>query len=195
MNLFATLLPGLRSLRAPLAAGYLWLLALWLVYSNDSPDRHDADSVVDRLLELEGVATEFGVAIAVSFVAYLIGSLTEWGTTAVLRTFVSKRFAWLEYWARDNAMLKLSDDKSIDKMVVRAHLENQKFGRRWRRLEFAGAKTTLMVEHPLLYNEYDRLTAEVNSGVPSPYRSLGLSQFWPQSLTVPSLLHSLGWPL
>jgi hypothetical protein len=61
------LLPGLRELRAPLAAGYLWLLAGWLVLggSIDWPD--EVEDFLDQFSSL-------GEAAALTFAAYVVGS-------------------------------------------------------------------------------------------------------------------------
>lgn len=160
MSLFATLLPGVRALRAPLASGYLTLIALWLVYSDDAPDRDAADGIVEQFFDLEGAAPDLWTGIAVSFLAYLIGTLTEWGTTSVLRATVSSRFRSLDRWVEHETLPTLARKDGIDIGAARHLLRKESFGRRWRRRELSGIRTTLMVEHPLLYNEYDRLTSE-----------------------------------
>jgi hypothetical protein len=76
-RVIANLLPGLRELRAPLAAGYLWLLGAWLLVEPHIADRTDATGAVAALYDLESAAGPLGVVAGVSFVAYLIGSLSE----------------------------------------------------------------------------------------------------------------------
>ena len=61
------LLPGLRELRAPLAAGYIWLFAAWLAFSGDIPEPTGAADFFDQFEAL-------GAAAALTFAAYLIGS-------------------------------------------------------------------------------------------------------------------------
>jgi len=71
----ASLLPGIRELRAPLAAGFIWVAFFYLVLG--SPVRADAPGPIQELLEL---SDSFGTAltgVAVSFIAYLIGSLSQ----------------------------------------------------------------------------------------------------------------------
>ena len=80
--MFANLLPGLRELRAPLVAGYLWLATAWFLFG----DRFAADSSqttpqlrqVYRLFEFLGRPATLA---ALTVVAYLIGlvslSMTE----------------------------------------------------------------------------------------------------------------------
>ncbi len=74
-------LPGLREVRAPLAAGYVWLLFAWLVASHRVPSRVE-DGPVARVYDLEPVVTAFGVAVVASVVAYIVGSIAidaqEW---------------------------------------------------------------------------------------------------------------------
>jgi len=67
------LLPGLRDLRAPLSAGYLWLTGLWLLLVDVVPSRSTATGVVAHIY---GLTHDLGRGVtlaAVSFVAYLIG--------------------------------------------------------------------------------------------------------------------------
>jgi hypothetical protein len=61
------ILPGLRELRAPLAAGYLWLLVGWLAFGDAELPRHAREF----LEEFRGL----GDAVALSFAAYLLGAL------------------------------------------------------------------------------------------------------------------------
>jgi hypothetical protein len=77
LNLLASAIPGIRDLRAPLVAGYIWLLCTWLIVSPKTPladhrPRGPAGTLVD-LAELVGpVATAAGVSV----VAYLIGAVS-----------------------------------------------------------------------------------------------------------------------
>jgi hypothetical protein len=61
------LLPGLRELRAPLAAGFLWLFAAWLAFEGAIPEPAGAPEFFDQF---EAV----GAAAALTFAAYLVGS-------------------------------------------------------------------------------------------------------------------------
>jgi hypothetical protein len=76
-SLLSNLLPGFRELRAPLAAGYIWLLALYLAIEPHVPDAEDADGLYATLLHLRDEASSVGLAVAVGFAAYLVGSLSE----------------------------------------------------------------------------------------------------------------------
>jgi hypothetical protein len=81
----ASLLPGVRELRAPLAAGYLWLLAAWLLFYDNVPSKEEASGAVDALCGLNDAATAIGLAIALSFLAYIIGSLSQALTDSLVR--------------------------------------------------------------------------------------------------------------
>lgn len=74
--MLTTLLPGLRELRAPLAAGYIWLLAWWLAFEPRLADRAEATDVLSSLYRLDDALSGFGLAAVASFVAYLTGSLS-----------------------------------------------------------------------------------------------------------------------
>jgi len=76
--MLASLLPGLRELRAPLVAGFLWLLALWLWV--DLPARMEVEEqggARAELLELGDAIGHPGLIAVVTLVAYFIGSLSE----------------------------------------------------------------------------------------------------------------------
>ncbi|HEX2240303.1 MAG TPA: hypothetical protein VHJ82_04085 [Actinomycetota bacterium] len=75
--MLANLLPGIRDLRAPLAAGYLWLFAAWLTFHDAVPSRTEAGGVVEAVYDLTNFASGIGLAVALSFVAYIVGSLSE----------------------------------------------------------------------------------------------------------------------
>jgi hypothetical protein len=70
------LLPGVRHLRAPLAAGLLWLLIGWLLGHEAILSRVDDHSgAVDALVRLKDALSPVGLAAALAFVAYVIGVL------------------------------------------------------------------------------------------------------------------------
>ena len=73
--MLTALLPGLRELRTPLAVGYLWLLLLYLATRDAIPDAANAKGIwaaVYELIDLLGAGV--GLA-ALTFTAYLLGSL------------------------------------------------------------------------------------------------------------------------
>jgi hypothetical protein len=75
----ATLLPGVRELRAPLAAGYLWLLLAWIIMGDRFPTRAEAERAggpLGRLYAVEPLVATAGLLVIASVAAYLIGSLT-----------------------------------------------------------------------------------------------------------------------
>jgi hypothetical protein len=74
--MLTTLLPGIRELRAPLAAGYIWLLAAWIGLEPSIPEAAEATGLVATLYRLNDALSGFGLAAAATFAAYLIGSLS-----------------------------------------------------------------------------------------------------------------------
>jgi hypothetical protein len=93
MGVLSSLLPGLRDLRAPLAAGYIWLVNLWLLFGDEIPSEAEAEGVIARLYRLGDLVSEFGTGLAISFVAYLIGTFSQSssnGYMAVWRRFVRR---------------------------------------------------------------------------------------------------------
>jgi len=75
--MLANLLPGIRDIRTPLATGYLWLLALWLWIPSHFKHVAPTTGVPGDLTSLVHYASRAGVAVAVSFAAYLVGVLSK----------------------------------------------------------------------------------------------------------------------
>lgn len=72
--MLAQILPGLREIRGPLAAGFLWLLLGWLILHDDVAS---ADGAIKELVDLGEHLTDAALAAIASFAAYLVGSLSE----------------------------------------------------------------------------------------------------------------------
>jgi hypothetical protein len=84
--MLTSLLPGLRDLRAPLAAGYLWLLFAWLLLHDRIEEwRADDEGIAADLLSTVDGLGPGGRVVAVSFLAYVIGSLALTGIEDILR--------------------------------------------------------------------------------------------------------------
>jgi hypothetical protein len=112
----ASVLPGVRELRAPLVAGYLWLLLLWLVVGGRFPSADESKPVaLDRLYDLASVISAIGLAAAASIAAYLLGSLAVEAQSGVRRLIDASResktlgMARDEARAREIAMVRLLD--------------------------------------------------------------------------------------
>src|SRR4051812_13097053 len=71
--MIADLLPGVREFRAPLAAGYVWLAFVYFVIGAPT----EVDDAPDPLQELLTALPTVATGIALSFVAYLIGSISQ----------------------------------------------------------------------------------------------------------------------
>lgn len=77
MNFITQLLPGLRDVRGPLIAGYLWLFAGWVFLGGPVPDRETAADAYRPIVELGEALGRVGLVAAFSVVAYLLGSLVR----------------------------------------------------------------------------------------------------------------------
>jgi hypothetical protein len=135
--MFANLLPGFRDLRGPLAVGYMWLLALWLLFADYVPRKRPASSgLAANLFDLGhflGPTLTLGV---VSFMAYLLGSFLFFDPRgAIMRLPLS----WLRNTLRSGRARPLGD---FDPLYV---------GRMEAKLRIANAD---------IYDDYDRLKAE-----------------------------------
>jgi hypothetical protein len=84
-----TLLPGLRDLRTPLAVGYLWIVVLWLITNRWVPRSvQQATGPIKSLYEFGAILGGTVVLAALTFVAYLIGSILSRQKTAYMSRIV-----------------------------------------------------------------------------------------------------------
>jgi hypothetical protein len=113
------LLPGLRDLRAPLSAGFIWLFGIWLLAW---PDVNDSDSeLVKSVLALKDAVSPAGVGAALAFVAYLLGSASE----SVLGGAVGLA---LRVWpdARRAVLMSGASEAAIEEVAVDAAWESSR---------------------------------------------------------------------
>lgn len=74
--MLASLLPGLRDLRTPLATGYLWVVALWLLLHDQIPVTvQEAQGPIKALYQLGALVGNTAMLAALTFIAYLLGSM------------------------------------------------------------------------------------------------------------------------
>lgn len=76
MNLLATALPGIRDVRAPLVAGYLWLLLAYFIVE-PGRDFENVHGTTANIVDLAHTAGPFATAVAVSVAAFFIGALSQ----------------------------------------------------------------------------------------------------------------------
>ncbi|MGI5183752.1 hypothetical protein ACQEVZ_46615 [Dactylosporangium sp. CA-152071] len=113
--MLASLLPGLRTLRAPLAAGYVTLFASWLAVADHLRTKANTTGVLADLYALAEKAGAGPTLAAVTFVAYVTGIvLIEVTQLAlqVLRDFVSVVYELTPYRLRPAA------DQSAERLLV-----------------------------------------------------------------------------
>jgi hypothetical protein len=91
---WSALIPGLREIRGPLLAGYLWILAIWLLLGDRLPS-NESGEVFERLWEAGEAVGPIGRAAALSVVAYLIGALV----TSAIRSSVRFLFTMAKLWS------------------------------------------------------------------------------------------------
>lgn len=76
MQILASALPGFRDLRAPLTAGYLWLVLLWVVIKPDLATR-PTNEIAGAIWDLGKAAGPIWVGLAVGIAAYLVGAVSQ----------------------------------------------------------------------------------------------------------------------
>jgi len=116
-----SVLPGLRELRAPLSAGFLWLLALWFGVEPSLPVAKDASGAVASAYRLSGVLSVIGLAAALTFAAYIVGSLSVFLFSSLLRSgmstsLVTRRGRFDALTSRSRRSLRLIGSDSREKL-------------------------------------------------------------------------------
>jgi hypothetical protein len=96
--MLGNVLPGLRELRAPLAAGYLWLVFAWIVWGDELPSKSEEEedfkrTPLDRFFELEPIVSSIGLAVVASVAAYVLGSIV-----IDVQTVIGRRIPNLISW-------------------------------------------------------------------------------------------------
>jgi hypothetical protein len=76
VNLLSSALPGIRDIRAPLVAGYVWLLFIWLVW-DPGEDFVSVHGTVGDIIDLAHTIGPIATAAAVSVLAFFVGALSQ----------------------------------------------------------------------------------------------------------------------
>jgi hypothetical protein len=203
MNLLGAVLPALRGLRAPLSAGLIILVGVWLL-ADPSVSRHTAHpmGIYKSLDDLNG-AIKVGLAGVAVFVASVVGGVITTfvaaGVNVVSRGGWSRPLApWLEDARKSAADHAVRSFGLPLRSPVPEHLKvrlealcdvpgRAKFWRyfspdawvyvRERQREWRQLRFRLLRERPEVFNEIDRLEAEAEfrSAVALPVAFLGVA--------------------
>ena len=118
----SSLLPGIREIRTPLVAGYIWLVFAYLVAGAPST-LSDAPGPIQEIAELLDSFGSLAKGIAVSFVAYLVGSVSEDAFSRVLPTAVGRasvvfrRFGFTSFRSLDARSVQSQIRESVDRLA------------------------------------------------------------------------------
>ena len=162
--MLASLLPGLRDLRVPLTVGYLWLLTLWFwCYGAIPTTRAEATGVVLEAIVLSDLLGPVAGVAAVSFAAYLIGSLVQLPDNVLERVWwvdtPDSRGTRIEY----EEYLKEIGHQIETRSTGLHYMQYSTVSRDFDRALHATLDTLrprLLVANQQLFGEYDRLAAE-----------------------------------
>ncbi|MDP9352350.1 MAG: hypothetical protein M3P51_12515, partial [Chloroflexota bacterium] len=182
--MLASLLPGLRDVRTPLAVGYLWLVFLWIRFADKLPQsRPQGDGVVARLYRLGELGGPPATLAAVSFVAYLLGGLVTLRIDRGVGGLFLGRLRLSEEAARTNHEYQqylltrqylLADLSGRMRVTGRDRSELNELletAETVRPDDTASLRPRLLVANQEMYGEYDRLAAEasfrINVAIPS----------------------------
>ncbi|MFF4355870.1 hypothetical protein [Streptomyces sp. NPDC001604] len=95
--MLANLLPGIREIRAPLAAGYIWMITFWIGFSDHIPKRSNAQGIWKSAYQLSTAVGATATLAAASFAAYLIGCLLEIRARSIVHWFRFSEWRWSLY--------------------------------------------------------------------------------------------------
>lgn len=162
VQMLASLLPGLRDVRTPLAVGFLWFFTIWLFFGDRLLDQLPADSPVrTNLLDLSNFFGAGVILTALSFAAYLFGAVVTLDTDSLPIRFAER---WIALRRSTGVGLELMD-----------HLAKElaKYGEHPVSGELVPAddlRARLLVVSQEMYDQYDRLEAEatfrINVAIP-----------------------------
>lgn len=85
VSVLASILPGLREIRTPLAVGYAWVLVGFLAFAHRLPDAAHATGPLADVYRAGRLATPVGITVAVSVAAYLVGVIVLPVTSAATK--------------------------------------------------------------------------------------------------------------
>ncbi|WP_308490926.1 hypothetical protein [Microbacterium terrisoli] len=177
--MISSLLPGLRDVRVPLAAGFMWLVVLWLIFYSAIPSEESATGLAAEVYRVLGVFGPAGLTAAVTFVAYLLGMLM----VAILNPILNRlrtaanymysdatdsqihRLAERTLRARNQAKMNVSNsrDLSLEFMSrdpAKPSTEDIEAAYEGMVKDVPLVATRLLAHHRELFDRYDRADAE-----------------------------------
>lgn len=124
--MLASLMPGLREIRTPLAVGYAWMLVSYLAFAYRVPDTAHATGPLADLYRIGQLATPVGVAAAASVVAYLVGVAVLRATSTLTKAVLRWRRVtpyWLSRWlpgaSPDDQIVEAFESVRLDRLADR----------------------------------------------------------------------------
>lgn len=155
-------MPGLREIRGPLVAGYLWLFAAWLALEDRLPTSK-SNETFERLWNLADSVGPIALAATASVAAYLIGSLLSAIFAAALKRW---RDRGLRLISRPYGLPSAHDIDDRDWLLVKTLLDTEQHGaRRYFDLPFADvgvAESLVRLEETELSEVRGRLMGAVH---------------------------------
>lgn len=118
MAFLSSVLPGVREVRAPLVAGYLWILFGWLLIDPATPDGR-AEDPYNQLGKLGEAIGPVGKAVAVSVGAYLLGSLLISLTQRAIHIAQARRFQF-QYQPQELSVHNLGENSTLQGVALLA---------------------------------------------------------------------------
>jgi hypothetical protein len=199
MQMLSSLLPGIREIRAPFVAGFIFLVALYLLLDKQitvltQPSSADAGvKMVMKWLDSTGRLAVAGI------VAYLVGALVLQAMQQIryraayrLNAWTGKKYNIVEWgdkpreeWTLWGRLMIPFSRTSLVRLIARCNSDPILTDAVQLEIRRGGGKRLLVVNRDL-YLEYDRLqsAAELRRAVA-----------WPGVLLLAALVFSLSWPL
>jgi hypothetical protein len=205
--ILSTILPGVRTLRAPLAAGALVLFAIWLAVAPVKPAAKQT-GVPGILHTGYDSLSPIAATAVLTAAAYLVGSVVftmeTWAAEFWIRNAWSAALInWLEGQVVDPDALDGTAREKYEALITAKRKSARGFpgellspiwaprgSLRLRQEEWRFVRYRLMSQHPELFAELDRLESEgdLRLAVGPPIAALGIVAAWKTGPLLPAVL-------
>ncbi|WP_330309839.1 MULTISPECIES: hypothetical protein [unclassified Streptomyces] len=130
--MLASLLPGLRELRTPLAVGYLYALSLYLLLLDSIPTKVKDEGNLKPLYDVAHWLGKPAVLAAGAFLAYLIGSVLVVRATTLSRGIITAFLKVFDRFRRDTFEASTDDEDALDTSKAMGELTSGAIKNLWK---------------------------------------------------------------
>ncbi|MEU4190756.1 hypothetical protein AB0E69_02565 [Kribbella sp. NPDC026611] len=152
--MLASLLPGLRDVRTPLAVGYIWMFNLWLLLGDRVvKNLHDGAELTSHIASLRHYVGQGAMLAGLSFAAFVIGSMATVRSDAY--TLLWSKIVGRDRRSRSEQLKEFLADSLRDPNILDTYhlIEAQLF-------PVEDFRARLLIGNAEMYGEFDRFESE-----------------------------------